>query len=89
MGRIRIKKKNQVLPFRQTVAYRFIIVALAAVLFLIALYQVFSAFSSGSTPGLIVAGLAAAAAAFLGLHNFARMQTAKIPKETLQKMRRR
>lgn len=89
MGRIRIKKKNRVLPFRETVAYRFIIIAAALILFVIAVFQVFSAIRSDNTPALIIAALIAAASAFVGLHNFSRMQTAKIPKQTLQRMKRR
>ena len=89
MGRIRIKKKGQVLPFRETVAYRFIIVALAVLLFLIAAFQAIGAIGSNDTPRLIIAALAATAAALLGMYNFSRMQTAKIPRETLQRMRRR
>jgi amino acid transporter len=89
MGRIRIKKKDRVLPFRRTVAYRFIIVAVAALLFAIAVFQVVTALMSGNTPILVIASLAAAGAAFLGLHSFSRMQTAKIPRQTLQRMKRR
>ena len=89
MGRIRIKKKDRVLPFRQTVAYRFIIVATAFVLFLIALYQFISAWSAGDSTRMIITGLAAAAAAILGIYNLTQMQTARIPKQTLQRMRRK
>jgi hypothetical protein len=88
MGRMRIKKKGRVLPFRETVAYRFLIVGAALILFAIALYQAIGSLIDGDTPSLIVASLAAAAAAVLGLHNFSRMQTAKIPKETQRKMKR-
>lgn len=89
MGRIRIKKKNRVLPFRETVAYRFIVIAAALILFVIALYEVIRTLQSGNTTGLVIAAIVAAASAFLGLHNFSRMQTAKIPKQTLQRMKRR
>ena len=89
MGRIKIKKKDAVLPFRETVAYRFIIVATAFILFGIALYQFFSLWGSQDSTGMIIAGLAAAAAAFLGMYNFAQMQNARIPKQTLQRMRRK
>jgi heme/copper-type cytochrome/quinol oxidase subunit 4 len=89
MGRIRIKKKGRVLPFRQTVAYRFIFVALAVIVFVIAVFQVFSALVAGNTVLLVIASGVAAASAFLGLHNFTRMQTARIPRQTLQRMKRR
>jgi hypothetical protein len=88
MGRIRIKKKGRVLPFRETVAYRFLIVGAALVLFAIALYQAIRALMTGQMLALAVAAIAAGAAAFLGLHNFSRMQTAKIPKETQRRMKR-
>lgn len=89
MGRIRIKKKDRVLPFRQTVAYRFIFVAVALIAFAVAIFLVFRALISGDTQTLVVASGVAAASAFLGLHHFSRMQTARIPKQTLQRMKRR
>lgn len=89
MGRIRIKKKGRVLPFRETVAYRFIIVATASILFVIAVYQFFSAWAGLNSTGMIISGLAALGSGFLGVYNFNRMQTARIPKQTLQRMKRR
>jgi hypothetical protein len=89
MGRIRIKKKDRVLPFRQTVAYRFIFVATALLVFAVAIFLAFRALISDDTTTLIIASGVAAASAFLGLHHFSRMQTARIPKQTLQRMKRR
>lgn len=92
MGRIRIKKKDRVLPFRQTVAYRFIFVAVALIAFAVAIFLVLRALISDETPAtptLVIASVVAAASAFLGLHHFSRMQTARIPKQTLQRMKRR
>ena len=86
MGRKRIKKKNAVLPFRETVAYRFIMAGTALVLFLIASIQAIR--SIGNTPAVVVFGLVAAAAATLAIYNTKQMSSAKVPRSTIQRMKR-
>jgi hypothetical protein len=89
MGKLRIKKKEAVLPFRQTVAYRFMILAVAFVVFLIAAYQMVSSLLVGDTNTFIVAAVLAVATAVTAYFNLERMKEAKVPKKTLQRMRRR
>ena len=89
MGKLRIKKKEAVLPFRQTVAYRFMILAFALVVFLIAAYQMVSSLLVGDTNTFIVAAVLAVATAVTAYFNLERMREAKVPKKTLQRMRRR
>ena len=44
VGRLRIKKKEAVIPFRETLAYRMILLAASVIAFFIALYITIGAF---------------------------------------------
>jgi len=88
MGRLRIKKKEVVIPFRETVAFRLIVVGGWVVVFIIALYTLAGAFRT-STPLAIVSGIASVAAAYGIIYNLDHMRDAKVPKNTLNRMKRR
>jgi hypothetical protein len=88
MGRMRIKKKEAVLPFRETMAYRMIIAGGSLVVFMIALYILVGAVATNMTLA-IAAGVVGAAAAFGIFYNLDRLREAKIPKRTLNRMKRR
>lgn len=88
MGRMRIKKKETVLPFRETLAYRMILIGASLIVFVIALYLLVSAISTNMTIAIAsgVVGLAAALSLF---YNLDRLREAKVPKRTLNRMKRR
>jgi hypothetical protein len=86
MGRMRIKKKEAVIPFRETVAFRLIIVGGWVVVFIIALYTLAGAFRT-STPLAIISGIASVAAAYGIIYNLDHMRDAKVPKNTLNRMK--
>ena len=88
MGRMRIKKKETVLPFRETLAYRMILIGASLIVFVIALYLLVSAISTNITMAIAsgVVGLAAALSLF---YNLDRLREAKVPKRTLNRMKRR
>ena len=88
MGRMRIKKKEAVIPFRKTVAFRMILIGACLFVFLIALYVLIGAVSTSTTVA-IAAGAVAAAAAMALFFNLDRLREAKIPKRTLSRMKRR
>jgi len=88
MGRPKIKKKAAVLPFRETVAFRFIMVGIAAIFFLLSSYQLLRAFGSGDTRLLIIASVLTLGSAALALFNLAQVQKAKIPKSAQERMKR-
>ena len=88
MGRIRIKKKEMVTPFRDTVAYRMMFIALSLLVFIIALYISIGALSTNTTLA-IAAGAVGVAAALGVFFNLDHLRTAKIPKRTLSRMKRR
>jgi uncharacterized membrane protein (GlpM family) len=87
MGRMRIKKKETVLPFRETLAYRMILIGASIIAFMIALYLLVSAISTNMTMAIAsgVVGLAAALSLF---YNLDRLREAKVPKRTLNRMKR-
>ena len=88
MGRMRIKKKESVLPFRETLAYRMILIGASLLVFVIALYLLVSNISTNMTLAIAsgVVGLAAALSLF---YNLDRLREAKVPKRTMNRMKRR
>lgn len=88
MGRLKIKKKHAVLPFRETVAFRFLMVAAAAVLFLIAVFQLIRAFESGNRTLLVISIVLTVGTAALALFNLSQMSRAKVPKSAQQRLKR-
>jgi O-antigen/teichoic acid export membrane protein len=88
MGRLRIKKKEAVIPFRETLAYRMILLTVSAIAFLVAV-SLLIGFLGTNTIAAISSGAIAAAAAFGIFFNLERLRQARIPKHTLNRMKRR
>ncbi len=88
MGRLKIKKKNAVLPFRETVAFRFIMVGIAVILFLISMFQLIRAIQTDNTTLLTIAIVMTIGTTGLALFNVSRMTRAKVPKSAQQRMKR-
>ena len=88
MGRMRIKKKEAVIPFRETMAYRMIIAGGCLLVFVIALYFLVGAVATNMTRAIAL-GVVGVAAAFGIFYNLDRLREAKIPKRTLNRMKRR
>jgi len=89
MGRLKIKKKDVVIPFRQTLAFRFMLLAASIVLFIFLLYQMVTAWAVNNTLAFLISGIPAAACAFWIFYNLDHLRDAKIPQHTLKKMKRR
>jgi hypothetical protein len=89
VGRLRIKKKEAVIPFRETLAYRMILLAGSTIVFLIALYIMLRAFQTGIGVSFIASAVVTAAGAFAIYYNADHLREAKIPKQTLSRMKRR
>ena len=85
---MRIKKKEAVIPFRETLAYRMICAGGALVVFVVALYILVGAVTTSLTTA-IVSGAIGVAAAFGLFYNLDRLREARVPKRTLQRMKRR
>jgi len=88
MGRMRIKKKDAVIPFRETMAYRMILAGASLIAFITALLILVGTISTNTTAA-IASGAVGAAAAFGLFYNLDRLREAKVPKRTLNRMKRR
>jgi hypothetical protein len=86
---MRIKKKEAVIPFRETLAYRMLLLAGSLIVFLIALYILIGSFQAGITVSLVSAAVIGIAAAVATFYNLDHLRDARIPKQTLNRMKRR
>ncbi len=89
MGRLRIKKKEATIPFRETLAYRMLLLTGSGIVLLIALYISIGALSSNSTTSMIASAVIGIAAAFSVFYNLNHLRDARIPQRTLKRMKRR
>ena len=89
MGRLRIKKKEAVVPFRETLAYRMLLASGSVLVFLAALYSAISSLRSGTTISLIASAVVGIAAAYAVFYNLEHMRDVRIPQQTLKRMKRR
>ena len=85
---MRIKKKEVVIPFRETLAYRMMLAGGSAIVLVVALYILAGAITTsiGAAAASGAVGVAAAIAIF---YNLDHLREAKIPKRTLSRMKRR
>jgi len=89
MGRLRIKKKEAVLPFRETLAYRMLLLVGSVLVFIAALYVMVGALSANVTLSFAISAAIGVAAAFAIFYNFDHLRSAKVPARTLKRMKRR
>ena len=89
MGRLRIKKKEAVIPFRETLAYRTMLLAGSVLLFVVALVVMIGALRANVTMSFIISAVVGVAAAFAIFYNLDHLRSAKIPQRTLKRIRRR
>jgi hypothetical protein len=89
MGRMKIKNKNFVEPFRETLAYRMMLLTGWILVFIFATYQFITAVRADSTVGLIIAGALSAGSIFGVIYNANRLMAAKIPASTEKRLHRR
>jgi hypothetical protein len=89
MGRLRIKKKEAVIPFRSTVAYRLLLSTGSVILLIFALYQLVSAIRARNTTLLTISAMMSAMAAMAVFYNLGQVRNARIPERTLKRMGRK
>src|SRR5688572_6718611 len=89
MGRMRIKKKDAVIPFRQTMAYRLLLAVGSLVLLLFTVYFLTTYLRSGNTTGTIISAAAAVMAVTSLLYNLGEVRNARVPASTLKRASRR
>ena len=88
MGRKRIKKKDSVLPFRETVAYRVILAGVGFILFLIASIQTIRSIQLGNTAAIVISGLVSVLTIAFTVYNLKGLQDAKVPRSAAQRLKR-
>ena len=89
MGRLRIKKKDAVLPFRETMAYRLLLATGSLFLVLVSLYFLTKYIQAGHNVGIIASiagGVMSVTALF---YNLGEVRNAKVPAATLKRAKRR
>ena len=89
MGRLRIKKKDAVIPFRQTMAYRLVLAMASLVLLITTVYFLMTYIRSRNTVAIIASAAAAVMAVTGLLYNLGEVRNAKVPASTLKRAKRR
>jgi hypothetical protein len=89
MGRLRIKKKDAVLPFRQTMAYRLLLAIGSLLVVMVTVFFVIRYIQSGNNIGMIVSIAAAVMGVTSLLYNLGEVRNAKVPASTIKRARRR
>ena len=88
MGRMKIKKKDTVIPLRETLAYRMMLLTASIVVFAFAAYQLIVSVQSASTMGILIAGVVGAGSMFGIVFNADRLKAARIPARTARRLKR-
>ena len=89
MGRLRIKKKDAVIPFRKTMAYRLLLALGSLILLMFTIYFLTTYFRTGNTTGIIISAAAAVMAVTGLLYNLGEVRNATVPAATLKRAKRR
>ena len=89
MGRLKIKKKETVMPFRETMAYRMMLLTLSILFFVYTVYEMTVALAANNTLAFIIAVLVGILAGFAIFYNLDRLRRIKIPSSTVRRMKRR
>jgi hypothetical protein len=89
MGRMRIKKKAEVIPFPETLAYRMIMLTGSIILFFIFVYEAFARFRAGSSTATIVFVAFTLLTGYLVFYNMDHLKDARVSPEALKRMKRR
>ena len=89
MGRLRVKKKEAVIPFRDTLAYRLLLAAGSVFLFLLTVYFLMKYAGSGNNIGMIASAISAVMAGTAVFYNLGQVRNARVPASTLKRAKRR
>ncbi len=89
MGRLKIKKKGDVLPFRQTMAYRMMCLTVSIIAFVYTVYEMVIALAATNTLAFIISAVIGVGVAFTVFFNLDRLKYAKVSPQTAKRMNRR
>jgi hypothetical protein len=79
MGRMRIKKKTEVPPFRETLAYRLFLAVGSFIFFVFAIYQMVAALQVHNTVAFVISGIAGVLASIGIFYNLGRARDIGLP----------
>jgi len=86
---MKIKKKDVTVPFRQTLAYRMLLLTTSILVFVYTLYEMTVALAANNTLAFIIAALIGVAVAIAVFYNLDHLRDAKLPAHTVKRMKRR
>ena len=89
MGRLKIKKKGEVIPLRQTVAYRLMCLTISVLGFVYTVYEMVMALAANDTLAFVIAAVIGVAVAFMVFYNLDKLRYAKFPPKIAKRMARR
>lgn len=89
MGRMRIKKKDAVLPFRETLAYRLLLATASLAIVMVTVFFLVRYIQSGNNVGMIVSIAATVMAVTALLYNLGEVRNAKVPASAMKRAKRR
>ena len=89
MGRLRIKKKEKVVPFQETLAYRLLLITTSAVLLMFMSFEATTSWQAGNKPALIISAMVGVLALVVVFYNLDRARYARVSEHAAKRMRRR
>jgi hypothetical protein len=89
MGRMRIKKKSDFIPFPQTLAYRMILITFSILLFAYATYRAISSLYGDSVNAIMLSSALMLITGFAVYYNMSHLKDARVSPAAAKRMKRR
>jgi hypothetical protein len=89
MGRMRIKKKSEFIPFPQTLAYRMMLLTVSLVLFALGTYRAIASLYGDRVDTIIISSAFMLITGFAVYYNMNQLKNAKVSPAAAKRMRRR
>jgi hypothetical protein len=86
---MRIKKKESVIPFRDTLAYRLLLATVSVILFMVTIWFLIRYVQARNQIGMIASVVAAVMIGTAVFYNLGQVRNAKVPAATLKRAKRR
>jgi hypothetical protein len=86
---MRIKRKDSVIPFRKTLAYRLLLATGSFLLLMMTAYFIVRYVNAGHNTGILVSVLASVMAVTALFYNLSEIRNARVPQSALKRARRR
>jgi formate hydrogenlyase subunit 3/multisubunit Na+/H+ antiporter MnhD subunit len=89
MGRMRIKKKEKIVPFRETMAYRLLLITASGILFMSMFIQAWAGFQAGNRTAVVISSIIGVLALVGIFYNLDRARYAQVSEHASKRMRKR